>query len=342
LRNVRSENGTARQATFRSEVDPVAYQVSAGIRREGRPAVRSAARYGLYALYQDAENYVEVFIDAFFGVFGTRAVVGGADAGLHLSPLPAGLNADEFHTIGVAKSAAQDYEFSLDGTVIEQRRIALNRGQIGVFTENTGAQFRNVTLAGKGDGWGDAFGDAARGLEPAEQGTSLDGYARGSWQLAGASGAMSLGRGPAWNALYQGNPNLENFAVQVDVQLAGAGAAGKSRYGLIVCHDDREKHVSMWIDPGMRYVSIETVLGGVIATDNLTVPPSFDAREFHTLRAEKSGRWFTFFLDGVEVLKRAIEITNGTSGVATWDTRAIFRSFSTGAMAAKRQSADLQ
>lgn len=196
-------------------------------------------------MFYDSNNYVQAFIEAGARVFASRAIVSGVDQGLCSKPLPERFDFASLHTITVKKSAAGQFTFYLDGTQIDQRWIRLQRGQIGVFTNNTSARFERVTIEDRSLGWREAFGDAAEGLDAGPPGKSSDGYIRGAWEIADESTVTSSGGDAGWSTLYRGNPNLRDYTVDVDVRLARTGASDRPRYGLIVCHDDRDNQVTL-------------------------------------------------------------------------------------------------
>jgi hypothetical protein len=315
LESSHGEDATGLHQTFRGDVNLFAYTVSVDVAQHPDSAGRSSAQYGLYALFYDSNNYVQAFIDADAGVFASRAVLAGVDQGLCSKPLPDGFDFAKLHRIVVEKSAAGQFTFYLDGTQIDQRWIRLQRGQIGVFTYNTAARFERVAIEDRSFGWGDAFADAAEGLEAGPPGKSSDGYIRGAWEIGDGSMVTSRGGDPGWSTLYRGNPNLRNYTVAADVRLARAGASDRPRYGLIVCHDDRNNQVTLWVDPAARVLAINSVINGDSRWRTAGLPADFDAAAFHSIAASKSGDQFTFLLDGVEILREEVALSTGMAGV---------------------------
>jgi GH43 family beta-xylosidase len=107
-------------------------------------------KYGIYASYDDRNNYVAVFIDIKYQVLATYAVVQGTAAGWQNAPLPAGFTANAYHRLSVRKTGGT-YAFSLDGVVLQNRTFSgtfpvLLNGQVGLVTEDTEANYRNLAV----------------------------------------------------------------------------------------------------------------------------------------------------------------------------------------------------
>ncbi len=300
-------SGPVGGTAFRNGSESVAYTVSADV------AAGRTGRSGVYALYRDEANHVEVFLDGSAGVLGTGATVAGADQGIHWTAMPIGFDFAAAHHLEVRKSAEQSFSFVLDGVVREQRSAALEGGQIGVFSTGAGAQFRNVTLIDDAFGWGRPYGDAAEG------GAS---DAPGLWQIVDARAVESRGAGT--QALYRGNPNLQSYTVGAEVR-KGGGSEG--RVGLVACYDDRNNNVSMWLDAAQRLLRVHAVVNGISTWQNAGLPAGFDAGAWHALTAEKAGSGFLFLIDGAEMLRAEFALVNGMPGITTDGSPAQFREF---------------
>ncbi|MEU6422972.1 glycoside hydrolase family 43 protein [Streptomyces spiralis] len=127
------------------------YTVSADVRWSATGTTSSYPKYGVYASYADKDNHVEVFIDRKYGVLATHAVVQGVEQPWQNSALPAGFDPTQYHTLKVVKAGA-GYTFFLDGAQAQQRTFSgtsfpvLLNGQPGLVTEDTAADYRNVTV----------------------------------------------------------------------------------------------------------------------------------------------------------------------------------------------------
>jgi hypothetical protein len=314
------------QQTFHGDRNPIAYSVSIAMQLDAG----SNGQYGAFAHYDNAANHVEAYIDTQAGMFVSSATINGNDQGQRSASLPADFDITVAHTITVQKSAANLFAFSLDGMVEDVRTINVGLGQVGLLASGSGAHFRGIALADNSFGWGDAYGDAAEGLPRTY--TSLqpeNGYVHGSWTIQDGTAVNSSSAGGNWNTIYQGNPNFSSYTVQVDAQLGEAGGEfAPPRFGLIACHDDRDNHVSMWVDANQGTLTWQAVVQGQSSSQSAQLPGDFEASKSHNLAVTKKGSVFSFVLDGSVMMEQSLELVNGTSGVIAQNANAHFRNFS--------------
>jgi GH43 family beta-xylosidase len=154
--NLTSFGGTAwSQLFYATNPDYENYTVSAQVQWAATGTTSAYPKYGLYASYDDRANHVEVFVDRQYDVLATHAVVQGVEQPWQNANLPAGFDPTQFHTLAVTKSGAH-YTFSLDGSQLQDRTFSgaafptLLNGQPGLVTEDTEANYRNVTVTGLG------------------------------------------------------------------------------------------------------------------------------------------------------------------------------------------------
>jgi GH43 family beta-xylosidase len=308
--------------TFRDNSNPISYMTSAQVQYDG-----GTAQFGVYAGYRDANNHLEGYLDSRLNAFVSSATIAGAPAQDRTIPLPVNFDFSAPHTILISKSGAGEYAFSLDGEVMDQRSETVDFGHVGVFSNSTGVHFRNVTLRATNFGWGDAFGDAAEGL-PRSWSVPSSGFARGNWSITDAATVESANTGSNWDTLYQGNPNFSRYSVQVNTRVLenGIGDTPPS-YGLIVCHDDRNNQLTLWIDAAQNTLAWKAVVKGQASSQSVALPAGFDTAGTHMLSATKSGSSFTFLLDGNELAQVNLELLNGSSGVVSQNARVWFDSF---------------
>jgi hypothetical protein len=271
---------------------------------------------------------VEAYLDTHLGSFVSSATLAGNPDATRTYPLPPDFDFSQPHLIEVLRCADGQFSYFLDGAFIDQRAFAAGYGQAGLFATSDSVHFRDFSITPTNFGWGDAYGDAAEGLR--RDATVLSsGYARGNWTILEGATVESFSTGSNWNTLYQGNPNFENFTVQADVRLTETGTAAlPPSYGLIVCHDDRNNQLTLWIDPAQETLSWNAVVRGQSTWESAALPAGFDPNQTHNLTATKTGSQFTFVLDGNCVGQGTYELANGTSGVVTQHARAQFQHFS--------------
>src|SRR5579884_3669229 len=298
------------------------YSVSAAVQWAAMATGDGFPKYGLYAFYADANNHAEAFLDRNYGVFATHAVVQGTDMGWQNTSLPAGFDPAQFHTLSISKNDSL-FTFRLDGAFMQQRRFALLKGQIGLVTDGTQANYQKVSITDHSNGWEDAFGDAAEGNTSA-------GLRTGGWTVQGASGADGTTLGSGWNQLFRGNPNLASYTVSADLKWLQTGTTSAyPKYGIYASYNDVNNHVEVFLDRKYGVLATHAFVGGIEASwQNTNLPDGFDPTQYHTLKVTKSGSLFTFLLDGSVAQQRTFAIENGQIGLVTEDTRASYRNVS--------------
>ncbi len=109
----------------------------------------TAAVYGVYCLYDDANNHAELLIDAGRRALLTRAVVRGKQQREHATPLPTNFDFSRSHVLECDKSN-NIFDFRLDpltpNAIELKRRFALRSGQMGVLVAGANVEFRNVRV----------------------------------------------------------------------------------------------------------------------------------------------------------------------------------------------------
>jgi GH43 family beta-xylosidase len=103
----------------------------------------SVPKYGIYAAYQDSNNFVAVFLDRKARVMATYGVVNGVAQPWQNTN--ARIDFAQYHTLKVVKNGTT-FQFYLDGSLKQTRSFNINNGQMGLVTENTRAEYQNVTV----------------------------------------------------------------------------------------------------------------------------------------------------------------------------------------------------
>lgn len=120
------------------------YEVKAKVRWVETGTTASYPKYGISPAYKDSNNIVSVWLDKNNSVLATNAVIGGINQGWQNSSL-SGFDFSVYHELKVIKSGTS-FEFYLDGILQQTRTFDITNGQIGLLTEDTEADFDNVTL----------------------------------------------------------------------------------------------------------------------------------------------------------------------------------------------------
>jgi GH43 family beta-xylosidase len=142
--------GTGWKQTFQgSSPDYENYVVQADVQWVQSGTSSSSPRYGIYAGYADARNYVSVWIDPFARKLLSYGVINGKTQTWQSLALPASFDPIQYHTLSVEKAGLNPstFTFSVDGIRIGSRAFDLFNGQVGLVTEDSKASFRNVSLS---------------------------------------------------------------------------------------------------------------------------------------------------------------------------------------------------
>jgi len=144
-----SSTGTWNQAFRFWNPNPQNFTVTAQAQWVSDTGIRADyPKYGIYCSYDDVNNHAELMIDRYYGLLASHAVVGGVDQGWQNAALPSGFDSTQWHTLQCVKSGST-YTFTLDPGTINaisySRSFNLINGQVGVITDDTQANFRDVT-----------------------------------------------------------------------------------------------------------------------------------------------------------------------------------------------------
>lgn len=172
-------------------------------------------------------------------------------------------------------------------------------------------------------GWGDAFGDAAEGVDDHGRRTA-------GWTITSASAVTQRAPGMDRQQIFRGNPDLESYAVSVQArQLESSAASQQPKYGLYAAYADAANYVQVYIESHHGILATHGVVEGKdLGVQTAPLPEGFHPASYHTIRTEKSGSKFRFYLDDVLLQERTFDLLNGQPGLLTEDCQAAFRQFS--------------
>ncbi len=130
---------------FHGDVNASDYsvQVDAQLVRMGTSS--AFPKYGLYACYKDYKNFVVACLDQKNHVFVTNACIEGNWLHWQETILPDNVDMFQYHTLGVEKQG-DFFIFFLDGLLQHMRVCPIANGQIGLITDDTEANFRNMMV----------------------------------------------------------------------------------------------------------------------------------------------------------------------------------------------------
>lgn len=276
---------------------------------EANVRIPGSGSAGVAAYHADANNRVDVLLDARRRVLRTTGVLGGRAIPEVSTPLPADFRFDAYHQILVTKNAG-DLRVDLDGVHRQRHSLAMSEGRAGIQARGGRADFDGIALTAH---YEDTFADPEVAWE-ARGGTWLvdEGALH---QVAGTSG-LALKGDPAVNYEFQASVRVrdsESVTSRVGI-VAAAGEAGE----MVVAGFDR----TIWPFARFWVQHIRgTDLAGSLAVE---MPRGFRYEEFHTIRVVKQGDGFTFYLDGREIAAAHFPIGLARPGLYTQAARAAF------------------
>ncbi len=129
-----------RMSVLKGETNWASYEFTASLRQVPGP-LSSPTKYGMYAVYADAKNYVEVYLDPSQRRLVTRPVLKGKAGEEQATPIE--FNPEDWNTVTVIKNG---FEFTviLNGKEVQKRTIQIARGQVGLVGEGNEAQFDSI------------------------------------------------------------------------------------------------------------------------------------------------------------------------------------------------------
>ena len=125
------------------------YSLNADLQWVQTGTTSSSPKYGVYAAYIDANNYYTIWIDIQNSVVATFGEAAGNTYGWANCPLPSGFVPGNFNRLIVDKVGSV-FNMSINGTLLSGscygRSIPLANGQVGLATEDTKANYKNVSV----------------------------------------------------------------------------------------------------------------------------------------------------------------------------------------------------
>jgi hypothetical protein len=125
------------------------YTLTASLQWVKTGTTSPAPKYGVYAAYSDANNYVSVWIDLRNGVVMSDGVVNRVAQRRENCPLPSGFAPSNANTLQIKKTGNL-FDISLNGVALKGtcsgRTFTILNGQIGLATEDTEANYSKVSV----------------------------------------------------------------------------------------------------------------------------------------------------------------------------------------------------
>lgn len=125
------------------------YSLIADMRWNQTGTTSTTPKYGVIASYIDANNFYTIWIDIQYNVVATYGEAGGSVYGWQNCPLPSGFSPSAFNRL-IFDKVGNEFDISVNGVLLSggcnYRSIPLLNGQIGLITEDTKADYANVSV----------------------------------------------------------------------------------------------------------------------------------------------------------------------------------------------------
>lgn len=270
----------------------------------------SGGAAGVVAYHVDAQNHVDIWLDPRRRALVTAGALGGRPIATETSALAPDFRFDAYHQILVTKNAGR-IRVRLDDVHLQDRRLELGAGGVGLQTRGALAEFDGVALTAHFE---DAFAERAEGW-------TADG---GTWRVV--DGALhQTASGPGRSVTLKGEPAsdyelaasvrwLDEGTPDSKVGVVAAAAGGR----MVVGGFDR----TIWPFARFRVQYLEA--GEVQRSLAVGMPRGFLYDVNHTIRVVKQGDGFTFYLDGTEIVAARFPVAEARPGLFSEGVRAAF------------------
>ncbi len=130
---------------FCGDIDATDYVIQIDVQFVHGGATSAFPKYGIYACYNNYKNFVLACLDQKKGVFVTNACIEGNWLHWQETDLPASFDLLQYHTLSAEKRGST-FIFFLDGLIQQTRVFPIVNGQVGLMTDDTAANFRNLII----------------------------------------------------------------------------------------------------------------------------------------------------------------------------------------------------
>lgn len=289
------------------------YRIAADVEWKQTGTTDSFPKYGVYAVYKDANNYVAGFIDQKYG-FATQVVTNG-NSTWNNTPIDFVTDYKIAHQIKAIK-LGNKVKFYVDGKDVTTVTTAIDKGQYGLVTVDSKVQYKNVTVSDTTAFDPSSTGEAVNGWGDAADSTPKS----GTWADINSTGLSQTMLGG--NANIFGGELKANYKFITNIAWKATGTNDPfPKYGIYAEYKDSNNFVEMYLDT--KYGFVSHVKANGIEQDwlNTPVPQGFDFAAKHELKAIKLGKTVQLYLDGILMQSRDADIDQAQVGLRTIDTR---------------------
>jgi len=300
------------------------YQFTVSVRELERAEAADYPKYGVYAGFEDNENYVAVFLDAKNQVAATYGMLHGKplewqNTGISIDP-------SQYQELKVIRNGST-FAFYLNGMLLHTRDVDIGPSQPGVVAEGTRTEYDKFTLG------------AFNGFDPTRipaltqgWGFAQSGVPGGEdFEIKSAQHLVLNSLDTAWPSIWYGERLSKSYQFTVSVrELERAKAADYPKYGVYAGFEDHENYVAVFLDAKNQVVTSYGLLHGKpMEWQNTGI--SIDPSKYHELKVIRNGSTFAFYLNGELMHTRDVNIGPSQPGVVAEGTRTEYDKFTLGA-----------
>lgn len=128
-----------------------------------------------------------------------------------------------------------------------------------------------------------------------------------------------------WYKQVSGASTAADYTAEFNTKQMGKGTSASPRYGATFSYVDENNYgIALLSEKNNRMETYFIVNGVAQSWVNASLPVGFNYSKWHTIRVEKSGSQFTFYVDNMEKATRTANLGGGKVGYLTEDTHADF------------------
>ncbi|MFA9457913.1 GH32 C-terminal domain-containing protein [Halalkalibacter sp. AB-rgal2] len=209
---------------------------------------------------------------------------------------------------------------AIDETIVSITGIEMGTTSVTISDPNSGI-FKDITVrvvedrtSKYTDGWGPS---------------PLTGRVSGNWDIFDQTSLSShIEFNPEWKEIFREEVLTTDFSVSTDIQWIDQGDEGFPKYGVTI-QDEEGTMVSAFFNVDIN--QLETFARNHhqdFGWEGVDLPAGTDLQEASTLKVEKEGDIFTFYINGEQMYERIVEMKGDMSvGLINENTKAEFRNF---------------
>ena len=294
------------------------YQFTVFVRELERAKEVDYPKYGVYAGFEDNENYVAVFLDAKNQVAASYGMLHGKpmewqNTGISIDP-------SKYQELKVIRNGST-FAFYLNGELMHTREVNIGPSQPGLVAEGTRTEYDKFTLGAYG-GFDGVVTETSNGWGKASNGT----LATAGMQAVSEQKVVGTVLGKDWGRIWLSGSKSTAYDLSFTASSQQVGSTSDfPKYGVYAVYVDEENYLRVMIDPVNSVLTTGGVRGGEdVGWENTKI--SYDFTKPLPLRVIRSGSTFSIYAGGELAQTRTLDFGAGDVGIVTEDSKSTFDS----------------